>query len=169
MSRRLPLRQPLDAQRHSGPRRTRKPLVLSIERLEDRTMLASGIGSSLPVAIVVGRTLTVPQLPSTPGTPPTAPTPSYFVDSVQDNQVTITYTVYNEQADPETSVLLTTTLQPGVTFKSASQQPDQSGQNLAWSLGTINGLDRVNVTLTVSLANPIPLQLDSGAHASTSN
>ena len=29
----------------------------------------------------------------------------YFVGEVQNNQETITYTVYNEQADPETGVL----------------------------------------------------------------
>ncbi len=56
---------------------------------------------SSPPAIVVGRTLS-----------------SYFVGGVQNNQETITYTVYNEQADPETGVLLTTTLEPGVTFVS---------------------------------------------------
>ena len=38
---------------------------------------------------------------------------------VQNNQETITYTVYNEQADPETGVLLTTTLEPGVTLLAA--------------------------------------------------
>jgi hypothetical protein len=62
---------------------------------------------------------------------------SYFVGGVQNSQETITYMVYNEQADPETGVLLTTTLQSGVTFVSASQLPDMSGPNLAWSLGTI--------------------------------
>jgi uncharacterized membrane protein len=99
-------------------------------------------------AIVVGRTLS-----------------SYTVPGIQNNQETITLTVYNAQADPITGVLLTDTLQPSVTFQSASQLPDQSGQNLAWSLGTINGFDRASVTLTVSLVNPIPLQLDAGAHA----
>ncbi len=62
-------------------------------------------------------------------------------------------------------MLLTTTLQPGVTFASASQPPDQSGQNLAWSLGTIDGFDRASVTLTVTLASPTPTQLDGGAQA----
>jgi len=124
--------------------RTRKPLDLAIERLEDRTMLDSS-----PPSIVVGRTLS-----------------SYFVGGVQNNQETITYTVYNEQSDPETGVLLTTTLKPGVTFQNASQQPEMSGQNLSWSLGTIEGFAHASVTLTVSLANPIPTQLDSGAQAS---
>jgi transglutaminase-like putative cysteine protease len=62
-------------------------------------------------------------------------------------------------------VLLTDTLQPGVTYQSASALPDRNGQQLAWSLGTINGFDRASVTLTVSLASPVPLQLDTGAQA----
>src|SRR5262249_17934937 len=93
------------------------------------------------------------------------PAPSYFVGEVQNNQVTITYTVYNEQADPETGVLLTDTLAPGVTMASASQQPDQSGQNLAWSLGTIQGYDRASVRITVNLPSSNTLQLDTGASA----
>jgi uncharacterized membrane protein len=119
-----------------------------LERLEDRLMLDSGIGSSTPASIVVGRTLS-----------------SYFVGGIQKGQETITYTVYNEQADPETGVLLTTTLQPGVSFAGASLPPDQSGQNLAWSLGTIQGFDRASVSVTVTLPSTVPTQLDSGAHA----
>jgi len=115
-----------------------------IEQLEERVMLDAG----LPPALVVGRTLS-----------------SYFVGGIQNQHETITYTVYNEQANPVTGVLLTDTLQPGVTFQSASQLPDQSGQKLAWSLGTIQGFDRESVTLTVSLPNSIPFQLDSGAKA----
>jgi hypothetical protein len=61
--------------------------------------------------------------------------------------------------------LLTTTLAPGVTMASASQQPDQSGQNLAWSLGTIQGYDRAIVSITVNVPNGSTLQLDTGAHA----
>jgi uncharacterized membrane protein len=124
----------------------RRRLPLSLEQLEDRTLLSDQ--SLLPPAIVVGRALS-----------------SYFVGGVQNNQETITYTVYNEQANPEAGVLLTDTLQPGVTFASASQLPDQSGQKLAWSLGTIQGFDRASVTLTVSLPATIPLQHDSGAQA----
>jgi uncharacterized membrane protein len=115
-----------------------------LEALEDRVLLDAG----LPQAIVVGRTLS-----------------SYFVGGVQNNQETITFTVYNEQANPVTGVLLTDTLQPGVTFQNASRLPDQSGQNVAWSLGTINGFDRASITLTVSVPSPIPLPLDSGAQA----
>ncbi|HEX5270315.1 MAG TPA: transglutaminase family protein, partial [Gemmataceae bacterium] len=115
-----------------------------LELLEDRTLLDAG----LPSAIVVGRTLS-----------------SYTTAGTQNNQETITYTVYNEQATAVTGVLLTDTLQPGVTLLTASQLPDQSGQHLAWSLGSINGFDRTSVTLTVSLPSLTPLQLDTGAQA----
>jgi uncharacterized membrane protein len=128
--------------------RWRKRLPLRLEQLEPRVMLDGSLGASIPPALVVGRTLS-----------------SYTTGGIQNNQETITLTVYNEQADPVTGVLLTDTLQPGVTFQSASPLPDQSGQNLAWSLGTIQGFDRASVTLTVSLTNPTPLQLDTGAHA----
>src|SRR5207237_6076095 len=117
---------------------------LFVEPLEDRILLDGG----LPPALVVGRTLS-----------------SYTTGGIQNNQETITYTVYNEQADPVSGVLLTDTLQPGVTFQSASQLPDRNEQELAWSLGTINGFDRTSVTLTVSLTTPLPLQLDAGAQA----
>jgi hypothetical protein len=138
-----------------------KRLRPGVEPLENRLMLDAGGASSLPLAIVVGRTLATPATAASP-----SPSPSYFVGEVQNNQVTITYTVYNEQADPETGVLLMTTLEPGVTLASASQQPNQSGQNLAWSLGTIDGFERSSVSITVSLANPMPMQLDSGASVS---
>ncbi len=62
-------------------------------------------------------------------------------------------------------MLLTDTLAPGVTLVSASQQPDQSGQNLAWSLGTIQAGNWASVTITVSLSSPSILQLDTGAVA----
>ena len=114
----------------------------------------------LPAAIVIGRTLATP---STAGT--SAPSPSYFVGEVQNNQVTLTITVSNEQADPETGVLVTDALAPGVALASASQPPDQSGQNLAWSLGTIPGDGRASVSMTVNLPNTSTLQLDTGAHA----
>jgi hypothetical protein len=52
-----------------------------------------------------------------------------------------------------------------VSFQSASQLPDRNGQELAWSLGTIDGFGRASVTLTVSRDNPALLQLDSGARA----
>ena len=49
--------------------------------------------NGLPPSIVVGRTLS-----------------SYFAGGVQNNRETITYTVYNEQANDESGVLLTTSL-----------------------------------------------------------
>ena len=129
----------------------RKFLRVATEPLEERVMLYGGVGASnpFPPAIVVGRTLS-----------------SYTAGGIQNNQETITYTVYNEQADPETGILLTDTLSPGETITSASQQPDQSGQNLAWSLGMIQGYDRASVTLTLNLPSPTPLQLDAGARRS---
>jgi uncharacterized membrane protein len=118
-----------------------------VETLEERIVLDGTPAAPLP-AIVVSRTLA-----------------AYTVADVRNNQETITYTVYNEQAEPVSGVLLTDTLQPGVTFVGASQLPDRSGPNLAWSLGTIAGFDRASITLTVSLASPTPLQLDGGAQA----
>jgi hypothetical protein len=142
---------------HSTARRSRlrRPFRAFFETLEDRTMMDSGIGASLPPAIVVGRTLS-----------------AYFAGDLQNHQETITFTVYNEQASPVTGVLLTDTLESGETIASASQQPDQSGQNLAWSLGTIQGYDRASVSLTVNLPGALmgaglqtPPPLDTGAHA----
>ncbi|HEV3341450.1 MAG TPA: transglutaminase domain-containing protein, partial [Pirellulales bacterium] len=115
--------------------------------LEQRLMLDIG-GASQPPTIVVGRTLSAYDLPD-----------------VQNNRETITLTVYNQAADPITGVLLTDTLGAGVTFASASQLPDQHGQQLAWSLGAIQPYDRASVTLTVSLASPTPTQIDTGASA----
>ncbi len=139
------------ARRRSPSSRPRKRsacprLPLYLEPLEERILLSGQ--SPLPPAIVVGRTLS-----------------SYFVGGLQNNQETITYTVYNEQANPVTGVLLTDTLEPGVTVASATPLPDQSGANLAWSLGPIQGFDRASITLTVNLATPTPLRLDAGAQA----
>src|SRR4051794_23309976 len=86
----------------------------AFEPLEDRLMLDAAL------AVVVGRTLS-----------------SYTVGGIQGNQETITYTVYNEQADAETGVVLTTTLAPGVTLAGALPQAVVHGQDLSWSLGTI--------------------------------
>ena len=113
---------------------------LAVESLEDRTLFNA--------SIVVGRTLS-----------------AYFVDSVQNNQETITYTVYNQQSNPLTGVLLTDTLASGITITNPSLQPTQSGQNLAWSLGTIQGFDRASVSLTLNLPAVTPTQLDTGAQA----
>ena len=107
------------------------------------------LDAGLPPALVVGRTLS-----------------AYTTAAIVNNQETITYTVYNEQADPLTGVLLTDTLAPGETFVNPSQLPDQSGQKLAWSLGTIQGYDRASVTITLVLPTPFPAQLDTGARHS---
>jgi uncharacterized membrane protein len=125
---------------------------LHFETLEDRTML-TGSGTSGLASIVVGRVMSTGA----------SAAPAYFVDQVQNHQVTITYTAYNEDADSETGVLLTTTLEPGLTVASASVPPDQTGQNLAWSLGTIGGFDRASVSVTINLPNPTVTQLDAGA------
>ena len=109
-------------------------------------MLDIGGANSLPPTIVVGRTLS-----------------AYDVPDVTNNQETLTFTVYNESGSDITGVLLTDTLETGVTFASASQLPDQNGQQLAWSLGTIPALGDATVTLTVSLASPTPTTLDAGA------
>ena len=121
---------------------------------QPETVLPPPISATPSTNIVVGRTLS-----------------AYFTGSVQNNQETITYTVYNESADPESGVLLTDTLATGVTLASASQQPDGAlgtlghGQNLAWSLGTIQAYDWSSVTITVSLSSSAILQLDTGAQA----
>lgn len=115
---------------------------------QPETILPAAITITPSTDIVVGRTLS-----------------TYFAGDLQSNRETITFTVYNQQAAPITGVLLTDTLAPGVTLVSASQQPDQNGQNLAWSLGTIPGQYRTSVTITVALANANILQLDNGAQA----
>src|SRR5215212_1792159 len=97
--------------------RRRKPFAPGLEGLEERQLLATDAGLS---AIVVGRTLS-----------------STTLAGVQGGELTITYTVYNQQADEVTGVLLTTTLQPGVAVKGASVPPDRNGSELAWSLGTL--------------------------------
>ncbi len=115
---------------------------------QQELILPAQISDTPSTDIVVGRTLS-----------------AYFAGDVQNSQETITFTVYNQQANSITGVLLTDTLEPGVTMVSASQQPDQSGQHLAWSLGTIMGDYWTSVSITVSLANSSILQLDTGARA----
>src|SRR5215471_7824969 len=108
--------------------RFRKPprWISWLESLEPRMLL-----SGSPPPLVVGRTLS-----------------SYFAGDVQNHQETLTLTVYNNEADPISAVQLTDTLAPGVSLVNASIAPTQNGQNLAWSLGTINGFSRVSVTVT---------------------
>ena len=155
----------------------RKPYRPGIEVMEDRLMLDGAAGTvvaALPLSILSATPASVlSKLPVTSALTTATihsneivvgRTPSTFtVAGVTGHQLSITYTAYNEQADPETGVLLTTTLQPGVTFVSSTSGVDRNGQQLALSLGTINGFDRASVTITVSVAATIPLQLDTGA------
>jgi large repetitive protein len=126
------------------PRLAQRFLSLRIEHLEDRRMLSIGV----PDIITVGRSVS-----------------AWSTQDVQNGQVKIDYTVYNDQAVDATGVLLTTTLRPGVTLIASSQAPDQNGQELAWSLGTVPAFGRASVEVTVSLTTPVPLQLDGGAAA----
>ncbi len=119
-----------------------------IEHLEVREMLDSG----LPSGLVLGRTLS-----------------AYTTDAIVDHRETITYTVYNQLADPVSDLRLTDILQPGVAFESASQAPEQNGQELTWNLGTIDAYGRASVTVTVALGAGLPtapVQLDAGAQVS---
>ncbi len=118
---------------------------LDFDVLENRQLLAT---TGLPPTITVGRVLS-----------------EYAKGDIQNNQLTITYTVYNEQADTETGVLLTDTLASGVSLLNASVQPDQSGQNLSWSLPDIPGYGRDSVTETLSLPPTIPNAVDTGPAA----
>jgi uncharacterized membrane protein len=113
------------------------------EQLEIRTMLSA----TLP-GITVGRTLS-----------------AYTTSGLQNNQVQITYTVYNDQEQDVSGVLLTDTLKTGVRFETATSVADQSGKDLTWSLGTIPAFARASVTLTVSLTSASVLELDTGAQA----
>ena len=90
---------------------------------------------------------------------------AYTTADVANGALTITYTVYNETDGYARDVLLTTTLGAGVTFTSASQLPDQNGQELSWSLGTLAPFGRSSVAVSVALANSIT-QIASGASSS---
>lgn len=127
-----------------GGRRTPAPSRPGVERLEQRLMLAG----DLQAGITVGRTLS-----------------SWTTTGVQGDRLQITYSVYNERSDEVSGVLLATTLQPGVSFVTASQSPDRSGQEPAWSLGTIAPFGVASVEVTVALPATVPLQIDAGARA----
>jgi uncharacterized repeat protein (TIGR01451 family) len=160
--------------RRAGGRQKPSRCRLQLEILEDRLMLDAGASSQAPAAIVLGRTLATPSTATS-----VSPSPSYFVGEIQNDQVTITYTVYNESADPERGISLTDTLEPGVTVVSSvvtldgtttAQSPRQSGQNLAWSLDQIQGYDRESVALLVNLpvlgaGQTTPFAIDTGAQA----
>ncbi len=87
------------------------------------------------------------------------------VSGVVNNTLTIGYTAYKLRPDPVNGVLLTTTLQSGVSFESATPMPDRNGQQLAFSLGSMPPLRSVTATLTVTLANSSVTQIDNGATA----
>ncbi len=103
---------------HVKANRRKRPLIKSgrrgiwLEALEARLMF------SVAPPLVVGRTQS-----------------SYFAGDVPNRQETLTFTVYNNQADPITSVSLRDVLQPGVTFLNASIVPDQSGAKSFLELG----------------------------------
>jgi len=124
-------------------RTARRSTRLVVEHLEER-LAPAGL---LP-DIIVGRTLS-----------------AYTVDRIQNNTLDVTYTVYNQTGGDVSGVLLTSTLQSGVSFASATVVPDRSGQELAWSLGTLPAFGRASVTMTVTFPTSIPLQIDSGARA----
>ena len=106
------------------------------------------LDGGLAPAITVGRTLS-----------------AYTVGAVQNHQIAITYTVYNEQAEAVTGVLLTDTLEAGASFKDASAPASRDGQKFAVALGTIAGYDRASVTVDVALDDPLLLRIDEGAAA----
>jgi transglutaminase-like putative cysteine protease len=87
------------------------------------------------------------------------------VGAVTNDTLTITYSVFNLRGDPVNGVLLTTTLQSGVTFQSAVPMPDRSGQQLIFSLGSLPPLGSATAQLTVTLANSSTTQIDGGATA----
>jgi uncharacterized membrane protein len=87
------------------------------------------------------------------------------VGAVTNNTLTITYSVFNLRGDPVSDVLLTTTLQSGVTFQSAVPTPDRSGQQLAFSLGSLPPLGTATAQVTVTLAGSSTTQIDNGATA----
>ncbi len=87
------------------------------------------------------------------------------VGAVTNNTLTITYSVFNLRGDAVSGILLTTTLQSGVTFQSSTPMPDRSGQQLVFSLGSLPPLGSATAQLTVTLANSSITQIDGGATA----
>lgn len=131
---------------HRRPSRTcaAVPRGRGFEALEPRWLLTAGLND----VISVGRFLSVAS-----------------AHDLQNHELKLTYTVFNQQVVPVDGLSLSTTLQSGVTLVSASLAPVQMGGNLSWSLGTLAPLASQSIEITVSLADPLPLQLDAGAHA----
>lgn len=90
---------------------------------------------------------------------------AYTTDDLAGDSLTIHYTVYNLTADFVTEVALETTLEPGVTFASASIAPNVAGATLAWELGRLGPLETASVDVSVTLDAATPLTLDAGAAA----
>ncbi len=105
--------------RTHGPTGGRHPLRPNFDVLENRQLLAT---TGLAPMITVGRVLS-----------------AYAVGDVQNNQLTETLTVYNEQSDTETGVLLTDTLATGVLVAervgSAGSERAESGLEFAGHRG----------------------------------
>lgn len=114
---------------------------LEIQPLEERLMLAGD-------ELVVGRALS-----------------TWTASGVVGNALTITYSVYNQQAEELRGVSLFTTLQPGVSFANSSQAPIRNGQQLTWTIGALPGFSRASIDVTVSLANPNGAPIDNGVQA----
>jgi transglutaminase-like putative cysteine protease len=91
---------------------------------------------------------------------------SWTTNGLVGNQLTITYTVYNLTSDYVNDVSLSTTLQAGVAFESASVAPIQSNLQLFWNAGRLGPQGTFSVDVHISFPGVIPLQLDSGASAS---
>ncbi|MCA9061494.1 MAG: hypothetical protein KDA96_00465 [Planctomycetaceae bacterium] len=85
---------------------------------------------------------------------------------VQGSTLDLTYTVYNQQEDTVTDVVLETTLNTGVSFVDSTLVPVQHvGADLTWMFGEIAPFSHASVTVTVTLDGTNPLQLDMGSTA----
>lgn len=117
--------------------------LLSFESLEERLVLAADD------VISVGRSLS-----------------AWSTADISNNELKITYSVFNQQVETVDGLGLTTTLQPGVQFVSSSIAVQQNGQTLSWDLGALAAFGRASVEVIVSFLGTVPLQLDGGASAS---
>jgi len=89
---------------------------------------------------------------------------SWTSTGVQDGQLKIQYTVYNQQPEAVSGIRLSTTLQPGVSYVSATLATAQTGQAMSWSLGTVAPFGSATVEVTVALAGAGVVQVDAGSH-----
>lgn len=84
---------------------------------------------------------------------------------VQNHEMSVTYTVFNQQETEVSGVSLKTTLAPGVAFKSATSAPQQTGQLLNWTLPNLKPYGSATIELIVTLPTIIPTQIENGAQA----